>query len=59
MCEVDMFGIFRKKKAIHCIELTPNEVRLCIECLVIRRNKLLAEGKPTEDQDALILMLAR
>lgn len=48
----------RKRKAIHCIELTPQEIRLCLECLVIRRNQLLAEGRPTEDQDALILMLA-
>ncbi len=51
-----MFG--RKEKRV-CLELTHAEKRFLFRVMVWFRNKVLAEGGPTEDLDRVILKLAR
>ncbi len=51
-----MFG--RKKDAVR-LELTADEARILRKIMMVFRNRTLAEGKPTEDIEALILKLSR
>ena len=41
--------MFRRKAEKRMVELSPDEVRLMREALLTFRNKLLSDGKPTED----------
>lgn len=47
--------MFRRKKDKRIVELNPEELRLAKHALLEFRNKLIAEGKPTEDVNALLL----
>lgn len=47
--------LFRKKK--YYVALSDRELRLAKYALLQFRNKLLAEGKPTEDVNELLLKL--
>lgn len=51
--------MFGRKKNLRYLTLTPKEKKLARDCLVEFYNKLLAEGKPTEDVAALILKLSK
>lgn len=47
--------MFRRKKDKRIVELNPEELRLAKHALLEFRNKQIAEGKPTEDVNALLL----
>ena len=47
--------MFRRKKDKRIVELNPEELRLAKYALLGFRNKLVAQGKPTEDINALLL----
>jgi hypothetical protein len=49
-----MFG--RKKNQVR-LELTADEMRILRKIMLYFRNKILADGMPTEDIDALIVKL--
>lgn len=49
--------MFRKRKDAVRLELTADEARILRKIMLYFRNKTLAEGKPTEDIDELILKL--
>ena len=40
------------------LTLTPGEMRIMRKIMILFRNAVLAEGKPTEDVDRLILKLS-
>lgn len=47
--------MFRRKNDKRIVELNPEELRLAKYALLGFRNKLVAQGKPTEDINALLL----
>ena len=47
-----------KKSQKRIVELSPAEARLLRHALMQFRNKVLNAGKPTEDIESLLLMLA-
>lgn len=49
-----MFG--RKKNQVR-LELTADEMRILRKIMLYFRNMILADGRPTEDIDALIVKL--
>ena len=51
--------MFRRKKDKRIVELNPEELRLAKHALLEFRNKLIAEGKPTEDVNALLLKIMK
>lgn len=51
--------MFRRKVKKRIVELFPEEVRLMRAALLSFRNKLLADGKPTEDVNKLILKVMK
>ena len=51
--------VFRRKPPKVIVKLTSEEVRLLLIALVSFRNKVAKEGKPTEDINDLILMVAQ
>ena len=46
--------MFRRKNDKRIVELNPEELRLAKYALLGFRNKLVAQGKPTEDINALL-----
>ena len=56
MEEPDMF---RRKNDKRIVELNPEELRLAKYALLGFRNKLVAQGKPTEDVNALLLKIMK
>ena len=52
----DMFG---RKNDKRIVELNPKELRLAKYALLRFRNKLVAQGKPTEDINALLLKIMK
>ena len=52
----DMFG---RKNDKRIVELNPEELRLAKYALLGFRNKLVAQGKPTEDINALLLKIMK
>lgn len=51
--------MFRRKKDKRIVELNPEELRLAKYALLGFRNKLVAQGKPTEDVNALLLKIMK
>ena len=51
--------MFRRKKDKRIVELNPEELRLAKHALLEFRNKLIAEGKPTEDVNELLLKIMK
>ena len=49
--------MFRRKNDKRIVELNPEELRLAKYALLGFRNKLVAQGKPTEDINALLLKI--
>ena len=51
--------MFRRKNDKRIVELNPEELRLAKYALLAFRNKLVAQGKPTEDVNALLLKITK
>lgn len=51
--------MFRRKKDKRIVELNPEELRLAKYALLGFRNKLVAQGKPTEDVNVLLLKIMK
>lgn len=51
--------MFRRKKDRRIVELNPEELRPAKYALLGFRNKLVAQGKPTEDVNALLLKIMK
>lgn len=51
--------MFRRKKDKRIVELNPEELRLAKYALLGFRNKLVAQGKPTEDLNELLLKIMK
>lgn len=51
--------MFHRKANKRIVELSSEEVRLMREALLSFRNKLIAQGKPTEDVNELIIMVMK
>lgn len=51
--------MFRRKNDKRIVELNPEELRLAKYALLGFRNKLIAQGKPTEDINALLLKIMK
>lgn len=47
--------LFHRKEEKYRLSLTDKEYRLLLDCLMIRRNKLLAEGRYTDAIDEVLL----
>ena len=52
-------AMFRRKNDKRIVELNPEELRLAKYALLGFRNKLVAQGKPTEDVNALLLKIMK
>ena len=50
---------FRRKNDKRIVELNPEELRLAKYALLGFRNKLVAQGKPTEDVNELLLKIMK
>ena len=51
--------MFRRKNDKRIVELNPEGLRLAKYALLGFRNKLVAQGKPTEDINALLLKIMK
>lgn len=51
--------MFRRKKDKRIVELNPEELRFAKYAILGFRNKLVAQGKPTEDVNALLLKIMK
>ena len=51
--------LFHRKEEKYRLALTDKEYRLLLDCLMIRRNKLLAEGRYTDAIDEVILLICK
>ena len=51
--------LFHRKKENTVCPSTDKEYRLLLDCLMIRRNKLLAEGRYTDAIDEVILLICK
>lgn len=51
--------MFRRKNDKRIVELNPEELRLAKYALLGFRNKLVAQDKPTEDINALLLKIMK
>ena len=51
--------MFRRKNDKRIVELNPEELRLAKYALLGFRNNLVAQGKPTEDINALLLKIMK
>ena len=51
--------MFRRKNDKRIVELNPEELRLAKYALLGFRNKLVAQGKPTEDVNELLLKIMK
>ena len=49
--------MFRRKKGLCVLELSPLEKRLLIRAMLYFRNELLATGRPTEDVNEILLRI--
>jgi len=57
--EMEVLEMFRRKAEKRIVELSPEQVRLAKYALLGFRNKLLAQGKPTEDVNELLLKIMK
>ena len=51
--------MFRRKNDKRIVELNPEELRLAKYALLGFRNKLVAQGKPTDDVNELLLKIMK
>ena len=51
--------MFRRKNDKRIVELNPEELRLAKYALLGFRNKLVAQGKPAEDVNELLLIIMK
>ena len=51
--------LFHRKEEKYRLSLTDKEYRLLLDCLMIRSNKLLAEGRYTDAIDEVILLICK
>ena len=51
--------MFRRKNDKRIVELNPEELQLAKYALLGFRNKLVAQGKPTEDVNELLLKIMK
>ena len=49
--------MFRRKKKLRILELSPVEKRLLIRAMLQFRNKLVATGRPIEDVNEILLKI--
>ena len=47
--------MFRKKKGLRVLELSPTEKRLLSRAIIHFRNQLLSTGRPTEEVNEILL----
>jgi hypothetical protein len=57
--QMEVLEMFRRKAEKRIVELSPEQVRLAKYALLGFRNKLLAQGKPTEDVNELLLKIMK
>ena len=55
----EVSDMLRRKNDKRIVELNPEELRLAKHALLEFRNKLIAEGKPTEDVNELLLKIMK
>ena len=53
--QMEVLEMFRRKKEKRIVELNFEQLRLAKYALLEFRNKLIAQGKPTEDVNELLL----
>ena len=56
---MEALQMFRRKAEKRMVELSPDEARLLRGALLDFRNKLLSAGKPTEDENELIIKVMK
>lgn len=57
--QMEVLEMFRHKKEKRIVELNPEQLRLAKHTLLEFRNKLIAQGKPTEDINELLLKIMK
>ena len=57
--KAEVRDMFRRKNDKRIVELNSEDLRLAKHALLEFRNKLIAEGKPTEDVNALLLKIMK
>ena len=57
--QMEVPEMFRHRAEKRIVELSPEQVRLAKYALLGFRNKLLAQGKPTEDMNELLLKIMK
>lgn len=57
--QMEVLEMFRHKKEKRIVELGSEQLRLAQYALLAFRNKLIAQGKPTEDINELLLKIMK
>ena len=57
--QMEVLEMFRRKKEKRIVELGSEQLRLAKYALLEFRNKLIAQGKPTEDVNELLLKIMK
>ena len=57
--EMEVLEMFRRKAEKRIVELRSEQLRLAKYALLEFRNKLIAQGKPTEDVNELLLKIMK
>ena len=57
--QMEVLEMFRHKKEKRIVELNSEQLRLAKHALLEFRNKLIAQGKPTEDVNELLLKIMK
>ena len=57
--EMEVLEMFRRKAEKRIVELSSEQLRLAKYALLEFRNKLIAQGKPTEDVNELLLKIMK
>ena len=57
--EMEVLEMFRRKAEKRIVELNSEQLRLAKYALLAFRNKLIAQGKPTEDVNELLLKIMK
>ena len=57
--QMEVLEMFHRKKEKRIVELNSEQLRLAQYALLAFRNKLIAQGKPTEDINELLLKIMK
>ena len=57
--QMEVLEMFRRKAEKRIVELNSEQLRLAKYALLAFRNKLIAQGKPTEDVNELLLKIMK